>query len=132
MRNRFGSGGVGLMLALSGASAAAAYPDHPIRLIVATAPGGAQTANARAIARQLESQLGQAIVIDNRGGANGIIGYDLVAKANPDGYTLLHTSVAFIINASVYRKLPFSVEKDFAPITNVCVGQGALLVANPA
>src|SRR4051812_11309385 len=94
-------------------AAAAAYPDHPIRLIVATAPGGAQTANARAIARQLEAQLGQPIVIDNRGGANGIIGYDLVAKANPDGYTLLHTSVAFIINASVYRKLPFSVEKDF-------------------
>jgi tripartite-type tricarboxylate transporter receptor subunit TctC len=122
----------GLMLLVCSSVASAAYPDHPIRLIVATAPGGAQTANARAIARQVEAQLGHAIVIDNRGGANGIIGYDLVAKANPDGYTLLHTSVAFVINAAVYKKLPFRVERDFAPITNVCTGQGALLVVNPA
>jgi tripartite-type tricarboxylate transporter receptor subunit TctC len=122
----------GLMSSVCASGAFAAYPTHPIRLVVATAPGGAQTANARAIARQVESQIGQPIVVDNRGGANGIIGYDLVAKAAADGYTLLHTSVAFVINATVYKKLPFSVERDFTPITNVCVGQGALLVVNPA
>ena len=114
------------------ASIAAGYPDHPIRLIVATAPGGAQSAVARALARELEEQLGQNIIVDNRGGANGIIGYEIVAKALPDGYTVLHAAAAFAITASVYTKLPFSVERDFLPITDVCAGQGALLVVNPS
>jgi tripartite-type tricarboxylate transporter receptor subunit TctC len=106
------------------------YPSHPIRLIVGTAPGGTQDGNARTVAREIEGLLGQPIVIDNRGGANGIIGYDIVAKAAPDGYTLLYTAVAFAINASVYKKLPFDVSRDFTPITNVAVGQGALLVVH--
>jgi tripartite-type tricarboxylate transporter receptor subunit TctC len=106
------------------------YPNHPIRLIVGTAPGGTQDGNARTIAREMEGLLGQPIVIDNRGGANGIIGYDIVAKAAPDGYTLLYTAVAFAINASVYKKLPFNVSKDFTPITSIAVGQGALLVVH--
>ena len=109
---------------------AQAYPNHPIRLIVGTAPGGTQDGNARTVAREMESVLGQPIVIDNRGGANGIIGYDIVAKAAPDGYTLLYTAVAFAINASVYKKLPFDVSKDFTPITSIAVGQGALLVVH--
>ena len=108
------------------------YPGHPIRLLVATAPGGTQDGNARTVAREMESLLGQPIVIDNRGGANGIIGYDIVAKAAPDGYTLLYTAVAFAINASVYKKLPFDVSRDFTPITSVAVGQGALLVVHAA
>src|SRR5689334_24913623 len=91
---------------------AADYPARPIRLVVGTAAGGAQSDNARALVRVLEPLLGQPIVIDNRAGANGIIGYEIVAKSAPDGYTLLYTSIAFAINPSVYRKLPFDVEKD--------------------
>jgi len=106
------------------------FPDHPIRLIVGTAPGGTQDGTARMVAKEVEGLLGQPIVIDNRGGANGIIGYDIVAKAAPDGYTLLHTAVAFAINATVYKKLPFDVSKDFIPITNIAVGQGALIVVH--
>jgi len=106
------------------------FPDHPIRLIVGTAPGGTQDGTARMVSREVEGLLGQPIVVDNRGGANGIIGYDLVAKAAPDGYTLLHTAVAFAVNATVYKKLPFDVSKDFLPITNIAVGQGALIVVH--
>ncbi len=106
------------------------YPDHPIRLIVGTAPGGTQDGTARMVSKEVEGVLGQPIVVDNRGGANGIIGYDIVAKAAPDGYTLLHTAVAFAINATVYKKLPFDVSKDFIPITNIAIGQGALIVVH--
>ena len=122
-----------IVLALAGLPAAAAdYPSRPIRLIIGTAPAGAQTENARALVRLLEGQLGQPIIVDNRPGANGIIAYEIVAKSAPDGYTLLHTSIAFAINASVYKKLPFDIEKDFLPITNIVTGQGAILVVHPA
>ena len=76
--------------------------------------------------------LGQPLVIDNRGGANAIIGSDIVAKAAPDGYTLMHISVAFAINPSIYKKLPFDTSRDFTPITNPIVGQGSLLAVNPS
>ena len=109
-----------------------AYPARPIRLIIGTAPAGAQSENARALVRLLEAQLGQPIIVDNRSGANGIIAYETVAKSAPDGYTLLHTSIAFAINPSVYRKLPFDVVKDFTPITNLVTGMGAVLVVHPA
>ncbi len=121
-----------LAIASGVAIGADAYPSRPIRLVVATAPSGAQDATARAIARQIEQQIGYPLVIDNRAGANGIVGYDLVAKAVPDGYTLLHTSVAFAINPSVYKKLPFDVNRDFTPITNVTRGEGALVVVHPS
>ena len=122
------------MLVASGFAAGGAqaqnYPDHPIRLIVGTAPGGTQDGTARMVSKEVENLLGQPIVVDNRGGANGIIGYDLVAKSAPDGYTLLHTAVAFAINATVYKKLPFDVSKDFIPVTTIAVGQGALIVVH--
>ena len=108
------------------------WPVRPIRLIVPFPPGGATDANARIIAKEVESALGQPLVIDNRGGANAIIGSDLVAKAAPDGYTLMHISVAFAINPSTHRKLPFDTSRDFTPITNPIVGQGSLLAVNPA
>ena len=109
-----------------------AWPERPIRLIIPFPPGGATDANARALAREMESFLGQPLVVDNRGGANGIIGSDLVAKATPDGYTLMHISVAFAINPSTYKKLPFDSILDFTPITNPIVGQGALLAVHPS
>ena len=108
------------------------YPDHPIRLIVPFPAGGNADASARTVARQVEAILGQPIVIDNRGGANGIIGCDLAAKAAPDGYTLMHTSSSLIINASVYKSLPYRTDRDFTPITTVARGQGAMLVVHPA
>jgi tripartite-type tricarboxylate transporter receptor subunit TctC len=76
--------------------------------------------------------MGQPIVIDNRSGANGIIGADLVAKAPPDGYTLLSHSFAFVINPAMYKQLPYSTERDFTPITNYVNGLGYLLLAHAA
>jgi len=113
-------------------SHAQTYPNRPIRIVVPFPPGGATDANARALSKELEGLLGQPLVIDNRGGANGIIGCDLVAKAAPDGYTVLHASVAFAINPSTHKQLPFDVSRDFTPITNPIVGQGSLLAVNPA
>ncbi len=113
-------------------TSAQAWPTRPIRLIVPFPPGGATDANARVIAKEVENVLGQPLVIDNRGGANAIIGSDIVAKAAPDGYTLMHISVAFAINPSTHKKLPFDTRKDFTPITNPVVGQGALLAVNPS
>ena len=108
------------------------WPARPIRLVVPFAPGGATDANARIIAKEVENALGQPLVIDNRGGANAIIGSDIVAKAAPDGYTLMHISVAFAINPSTHKKLPYDTLRDFTPITNVIVGQGSLLAVNPS
>src|SRR5262245_7464039 len=106
---------------------AQAWPTRPIRLIVPFPPGGATDVNARAIAKEAERVLGQPFVIDNRGGANAIIGCDLLAKSAPDGYTLMHISVAMAINPSTHRKLPFDTKRDFTAITNPTVGQGSLL-----
>ena len=114
------------------AHAQTAWPTRPIRLIMPFPPGGATDANARALAKEMEPHLGQPIVVDNRGGANGIIGSDIVAKATPDGYTLMHISVAFAINPSTHKKLPFDSVRDFTPITNPVVGQGALLAVHPS
>jgi tripartite-type tricarboxylate transporter receptor subunit TctC len=110
----------------------AAWPTRPIRLIVPFPPGGGTDVNARAIAKEVESVLRQPLVIDNRGGANAIIGCDILAKAAPDGYTLMHISIAFAINPSTHKKLPFDPRRDFTPITNPIVGQGSLLAVNPS
>jgi tripartite-type tricarboxylate transporter receptor subunit TctC len=114
------------------ASSVQAWPTRPIRLIMPFPPGGATDANARALAKEMEGSLGQSIIVDNRSGANGIIGSDLVAKAAPDGYTFMHISVAFAINPSTYKKLPFDPIRDFTPITNPIVGNGALLMVHPS
>ncbi len=114
---------------VSGASSAA-WPARPIRLVVPFPPGGATDLNARAIAREAEKTLGQPLVIDNRGGANSVLGCEIVARAAPDGYTLMHISVAFAINPSTHKKLPFDTARDFTPITNPVAGQGAVLTVN--
>ena len=107
------------------------YPNRPVRLVVAFPPGGNVDVFARLLARQVETQIGQQIVVDNRaGGANGIVGYDIVAKAPPDGYTLLSAAFAFVVNPALYGKLPYDTEKDFTPITNFVLGLGYVLTVN--
>ena len=108
------------------------YPSHPIRLVIPFAAGGTPDAIGRVLAARLEPTLKQSIVIDNRAGANGIIGVEIVARAAPDGYTLLMTSSSFVINSIVYRRLPYDIHRDFIPVTNVALGLGYLLLVHPS
>lgn len=109
-----------------------AFPTRPIRLVAPFPAGGTADAIARAVSNEVGGQLGQSFVIDNRSGANGIIGTDIVAKANPDGHTLLHVTGSFVVNPSIYRKLPYDIFRDFVPVTNIVLGDGYLLLANPS
>jgi tripartite-type tricarboxylate transporter receptor subunit TctC len=90
-----------------------AYPMRPIRLLVPQAPGGSNDIMARSIGGQLAARMGQQVVVDNRPGADGMIATDLVARANPDGYTLLMTSAAFTMNPAIIAKLPYDPVRDF-------------------
>ena len=104
-------------LVLSGAVLAENFPSRPVRMIVPFPPGGSTDLVARVAAQKLSELWGQQVVIDNRGGANGMIGSDLVAKANSDGYTaVLGTIGPFAINAALY-KMSYDIARDFAPIT---------------
>lgn len=111
-------------------AAAQTYPARPVRLIVAFAPGGAADIIGRIIAAQLSEQWGEQIVVDNRGGAGGVIGTEIAARAKPDGYTLLLFSSAHTVNPSLY-KLPYDPVKDIMPIGRVAVAASAL-VAHPS
>lgn len=106
------------------------YPNRPIRLVVPFPPGGNVDVFSRVLFREVEKDLGTNIVIDNRGGANGLIGADVVARAAPDGYTILNTSFAFAVNPAILKKMPFDILKDFEPVTNVAIGLGYLMVVN--
>jgi tripartite-type tricarboxylate transporter receptor subunit TctC len=97
----------------------AAYPSRPIRLVVPFSPGGPTDILARIIADPLSRGLGQSVYIENRAGANGNVGMAAVARAEPDGYTLLVSSTAIVINPAMYKTLPFDAEKDFAPIAEL-------------
>ena len=125
-----------IALLIAGAACAAAlpalgqsYPTRPVRVIIPFPPGGNVDVFGRVLWPQVEKELGQTVVIDNRGGANGILGSDIVAHATPDGYTLLNTSFAFAVNPSIVRKMPFDVVRDFAPVTDVALGTGYLMVS---
>src|SRR5882762_529063 len=111
--------------------AAAQYPAKPIHLIVPAAPGGGTDIAARSFAPALQENLGQPVVIENRGGAGGIIGTDLVAKAAPDGYTLLLCYVSHATNPTLVAKLPYDTLRDFAPITLVA-HEPNVLVTHPS
>ena len=123
---------VALCVAAGGAAAQSAYPSHPVRFVVPFAAGaGTNDTLARLVAQKLGERLGQPFVVDNRPGASGIIGNDIVAKALPDGYTILMMSMPFTSNATLYPKLPFDPEKDFAPVTLVAYVP-LMLVVHPS
>lgn len=105
------------------------YPSKPIRMIVPSAPGSGPDIMARAIGQKLTEVLGQAIVIDDKPGAGGIIGSEAAAKAPPDGYTLIMSNAgAHTVNPGLYAKLPYDPVKDFAPVTLVALAPNILIV----
>lgn len=104
------------------------YPNRPIRIVVGFGSGGGPDLTSRILSPQLALQTGQPFVVDNRPGANGIIGTDIVAKALPDGHTLLITSASFAINPSIRKKLPFDTLGDFAPVSQLSGSVGLVLV----
>lgn len=122
-------------LALVGASAETAvaqnYPTRPIRLVVASSPGGASDILGRMLAQKLSEELAQQVVVDNRGGASGVIGTDIVAKAAPDGYTLLIIQPTLTINPSMIRNVPYDAVRDFAPVSLV-VDAAQIMTVNPS
>ncbi len=110
------------LLALPSPVLAAGYPARPIRMIVGFAPGGATDLYARIVATNLSERLGQQVVVDNRAGAGGSLGTNLVAKAAPDGYTLIFVSPSHAINTALFKSMPFDPIVDFEPITKVSNG----------
>lgn len=102
-------------------AAAQAFPTKPITLIVPFPPGGSSDALARSLTTSLSQSLGQPVIVESRPGAGATVGADFVAKAKPDGYTLLMGAVHHTIATSVYKKLPYNFETSFAPITTVAL-----------
>jgi tripartite-type tricarboxylate transporter receptor subunit TctC len=109
----------------------AAFPDRPIRLIVPSSAGSGPDLIARIYAHRLSAVLGQQIVVDNRAGANSIIGTEIVVRAAPDGHTLLITSGSHTINPHVYRKLPYDSLRDLTPVSEIVKSSGLVLVVHP-
>ena len=110
-------------------TASSSYPDRPIKMIVPYVAGGAADITARLVAQSMSDSMGQTVVVENRPGANGMIGSDMVAKAAPDGYTLLLTaSGPLVINPVLYKKVPFDPVKDFSPISMLITYQYVLAV----
>jgi len=121
---------VGLMLAAA-ASAQSSYPNKPIRLVVPFPAGGSVDVTSRALAQKLSEQLGQPVIVDNRPGAGGNIGMDVVAKSPADGYTLgMGALSTHAVNPALFSKMPYDAVKDFAPISLVVVTPN-VLVTNP-
>jgi tripartite-type tricarboxylate transporter receptor subunit TctC len=119
---------VAAALVASVTAVAQAYPARPVRVIVPLAPGGGSDYTARFIGARLSERLGQPVVVDNRPAASGIVGTDLVAKAAPDGYTLLLVFSTHAQSAQLFKKLPYDPIKDFAPVTEVFATPLVLLV----
>jgi tripartite-type tricarboxylate transporter receptor subunit TctC len=118
----------GMAAAMLGSTGVCAqnYPERPVRIVVPYPPGGTVDVVARVVALNLAEQTGRNFIVDNRAGANGIVGSDIVAKATPDGYTLLVQASIFVINPLFLKNVPYDVQRDFSPITNI--GSVPLLV----
>jgi tripartite-type tricarboxylate transporter receptor subunit TctC len=111
-----------------GVANAQTYPAKPVRILVPWPPGGANDIVGRVVAQRLTEQLGQQVVVENRGGASGTIGADLVAKGPADGYTVMVHSATQVANPHLYRKLPYDTLKDFIGVTPLAVQVGMLVV----
>lgn len=119
-----------LVIALLMPARAADFPDHPIKLVVPTAPGGVNDIVARLIQPRLTAALKQPIVIENKSGANNIIGTNFVAKSPPDGYTLVVVPASHSVNPAVQANMPFDTEKDLTPV--ILIGKNAMMfLVNP-
>lgn len=105
----------------------ASWPTKPIRIIVPFAPGAFTDASARLVAKELSEQLGQPVIVENKAGAGGTIGADTVAKAPPDGYTLLITETSFAMTPALYAKLPYDPVKDLHPVTQYADATAVLM-----
>jgi tripartite-type tricarboxylate transporter receptor subunit TctC len=114
----------------AGDALAQTYPSKPIRIVVPFAAGGAVDAVARIFSAKLQESLAQPVIVENRAGAGGVTGSDLVAKSPPDGYTILQNTNGQAISPAIYRTLPFDTLKDFIPVTQL-VATSTVLVANP-
>ena len=119
-------------LAFAAAAIAQTWPAQPVRMVIPWPPGGGNDILGRMLAEALAPALGQSVVVDNKGGANGLIGAEAVARAAPDGYTIMfHTVTTHLINPAYYAKVPYDTVNDFSPIA--LIGEVAhVLVANPA
>ncbi len=133
MRSNGSALGVAVVLAVLGAQAqaqvTASYPARPVRLIVPLAAGGGMDTVARAVAQKLTDQLGQTVVVDNRGGGGGSIGAELAASAPPDGYTMIMMSATSVIHPLMY-KARYDTSRDFAPISQVTTQPYVIVVNN--
>ncbi|MDB5764172.1 MAG: hypothetical protein JWQ21_3167 [Herminiimonas sp.] len=101
----------------AGSALADNYPSRPIRLVLGYAPGGVADITARLVAQKLAVALGQPVIVDNRPSAGGIVAAEMVAKADPDGYTLLHMNYGNAVSAAMFRSLPYDIKRDFAPVS---------------
>src|ERR1700761_1698757 len=117
--------------AMAQSTSASSYPDHPVRMIVPWPPGGGTDIFARAISQKLQQSLGQPFVVENRAGASGNIGASMVARADPDGYTIVLATITLATNPSLYKSLDFDATKDLTPITLIA-GVPHMLVVNPS
>jgi tripartite-type tricarboxylate transporter receptor subunit TctC len=118
------------LLAAAAQAAAQSYPSRPVRMVVPLSPGGFADTPARMITPRLSEALGQQVFVENKPGAGATIGTDFVAKAKPDGYTLLFTGTPHVISPALYKNLPYDPLKDFEPIMHVASGP-YVLVVNP-
>jgi tripartite-type tricarboxylate transporter receptor subunit TctC len=120
---------VALILALSCCCAAAEkYPTRPVRMIVPLAPGGSVDTIARALAQKMSEVMGQQVVVDNRGGASGNIGSEIVARAAPDGYTVMTVSMTLVVNQFLFPNVPYDPTRDFTPISLIAAAPLVLTV----
>jgi len=130
MRIRYLGLAVALLALTSGSAVAQGYPNRPIRVLVPFAAGGAVDTLARLVGQKLSESFGQPVIIENRPGAGGNLGSEVLAKSPPDGYTVLQTVNGIAISPSLYKVLPFDSQKDFIAVTQLVQSQ-LLLVANP-
>lgn len=127
-RRTFLAGAIGLTI--HAIATAQTYPDKPIKIVVPYSPGGGSDVITRIVADKLGRVLGQTVIVENKGGASGMLGADAVAKAAPDGYTVLMANVSLAMNEALYPKQPFDTHKDFQAVTSLATVP-ALLVAHP-